>query len=93
MEQIYTDALVAELDREQARRSMNQRAFAHFLGVHESLLSLYRSGQRFPSVPGFIELEQHLPNFMHSVVQGYYKLVREQQERERLEDEQIEHSA
>lgn len=76
-EELFTEALMAELDRERERWSMDQRAFAAHLGVHESLLSMYRSGQRLPSVVGFIELEKRLPGLLLKVVKRYYRLVRE----------------
>lgn len=84
LEQLFTEALIIELDFERNRRALDQRGFALFLGVHESLLSHYRSGLRFPSVSGFIEIEQKLPGLWLRVVQRYYRLCREEDEAARL---------
>ena len=75
-EQLFTDALAEELDRERKRRELDQRGLAELLGVHESLLSMYRNGQRMPSVPGFIQFEQHFPGFAVRVWNNYYRRVR-----------------
>lgn len=76
-EELFTEALMTELDRERECWSYDQRAFAAHLGVHESLLSMYRSGQRLPSIVGFIELEKRIPDLLLKVVKHYYRLVRE----------------
>lgn len=75
-EQLFTAALVEQLDLEQERRGMDQRAFADYLHVHESLLSLYRSGQRIPAITGFLHFEEYLPGFLTRVVAGYFRQVR-----------------
>ena len=76
-ERLFTQALVEELDRAQVRFATDQRGLAAKFGVHESLLSLYRSGQRLPSITGFIELEKTIPGLMDRVVQGYYRRMRQ----------------
>lgn len=50
---------------------------ADVLGVHESLLSLYRSGQRLPSLSGCLQIEKSFPGFLLRLVQGYYRHVRQ----------------
>jgi transcriptional regulator with XRE-family HTH domain len=90
-EQLFTAALMEHLDRERERRSMDQRSFAKFLGLHESLLSLYRSGNRHPSQLGMIDMDRKLPGLWARVVQSYYRLLRRRDEEERpeVDDESI----
>lgn len=77
-EQLFTAALIEQLDQEQDRRGLTQRGLAELLEVHESLLSLYRSGQRLPSIASFIDMQQVLPGLLLRCVLRYEQLVREQ---------------
>lgn len=76
-EQLFTAALTAELNREQERHSMDQRSFSTYLGIHESLLSYYRSGQRHPSQTAMCAIDEKLPGFAGRVWDRYYRLKRE----------------
>ena len=75
-EQLFTAALVAELDRERERRGLDDRGLAELLNVHPSLLSMYRNGQRLPSIPGFIDFNRVFPYFFSRVVIQFERLVR-----------------
>ena len=83
-EQLFTQALMEQLDRERERRSLDQRSFASFLNLSESLLSLYRSGQRLPSFLGMLDMDTELPGLFGRVVAGYYRLARERDIAERM---------
>jgi transcriptional regulator with XRE-family HTH domain len=77
-ERLMTRALMFELDVERTRRGMDQRHFAELLGVHEALLSLYRSGNRLPSLPSILEMDQKIPGFFGRIAHRYYAMSREQ---------------
>lgn len=76
-ERLFNRALMAELDVERDRRGMDQRTFANYLGVNESLLSLYRTGNRHPSTYSFMEMEEQLPGITVRVWDRWYALMRE----------------
>lgn len=81
-EQLFTDALMEQFDLEMERRGWIVRDLAYALQVDPSLLSMYRSGQRIPSIPGFIAIDKVFPGLPLRVWQGYYRRIRERDQAE-----------
>lgn len=76
-ERRFTYALMEVLDYERDRREMDQITFAAFMGVTGGLLSLYRSGQRIPSITGMFRMEQAIPDLFSRTMRVYDRLQRD----------------
>lgn len=57
----FTQALNEILEKCREENNDNWRSLADRLEVHESLLSLYRSGQRYPDIRALLDYEEVFP--------------------------------
>lgn len=50
--------LLQTLKSERKKRKLNQRQLAHIIGVNQTLISRYESGQNFPKLDTFLKLAE-----------------------------------
>ena len=50
--------LLQTLKSERKKRKLNQRKLAHIIGVNQTLISRYESGQNFPKLDTFLKLAE-----------------------------------
>lgn len=75
-ETLFARAMVLVFDEHRHQRGWTWRQLSDDLGIHESLMSQYRSGKKSPSLSRLVAFDSRIPGFWERVLVHYRGLPR-----------------